>query len=357
MKCALLLFLLLCQASGIFAQKTYIVTGFFKSKYQGKVYLNHGSEVDSVYSNDGKFVFKGELRSLPEYSFVSVESKLQQGLAPFYIEGGSVSLEVDTLTKVLRTSKGERKSLMINVKVDKQSRTDKLIDSVSSLISESVKGITDAEVKNAEIQRHVLIFLSSKPNTIASAVILVNNVSSFSKEQAQDIYHELTEEIKRSEPGKRVFGYTIKQVPVVINEKIPDFAQTDVNGKVLSIQSLRGKYVLIDFWASWCLPCRQENPSVLAAYRKFKSKEFEILGISLDSEKENWLKAINTDQLSWLHVSDLNGWNNAVSKMFNIKSIPDNFLIDPNGKVLARGLRGEALEKRLAQIFLENKVE
>jgi len=355
MKRSLLILLLSLFMLKPFAQKPFTVTGLFNSKYQGKVYLRHGTEIDSVYSNDGKFTFKGKV-GVPEYSFVNIESKSEQVFTPFYIEGGNVSLAVDTLTKIVYTSKGERKILQVNAKLGKQSKTDKLIDSVSKLIAESIKGIQDAELRNIEIRKITLNFLSSEPNTIASAVILERNTRSFSKEQVREIYQKLSPEIQRTESGRNILGSTIKQVPITIGEKIPDFAQNNIKGEMISIQSLRGKYVLIDFWASWCIPCRHENPVVVKAYQQFRDKGFEVLGISLDDKKERWLKAIKDDKLSWLHVSDLNGWNNVVAKMFNIRSVPDNILIDRDGKVLARGLRGENLEKKLAEVFSDNKV-
>jgi peroxiredoxin len=350
MKRSLLILLLFLFMLTTFAQKPYTVTGVFKSKYKGKVYLWHGMERDSVYSNDGKFVFKGKV-GIPENSFVNVESKLQQGITPFYIEGGNISLEVDTFTTIVYTSKGARKSLDVNAKLDKQSETDKLIDSVSKLMAERIKEVQDTELKNIEIRKIVLNFLLSKPNTIASTVILERNTRSFSKEQVKEFYQNLSPEIKISQSGKNILGSTIKQLPMVIGEKIPDFEQSDIKGEKVSIQSLRGNYVLIDFWASWCVPCRKENPAVVAAYKKFKDKGFGILSVSLDDKKQNWLHAIKEDKLNWLHVSDLNGWNNEVAKRFNIRSIPDNILIDREGKILARSLRGDDLAKKLQEIF------
>ena len=137
----------------------------------------------------------------------------------------------------------------------------------------------------------------------------------------------------------------------LMGKTIPDFEQADLNGKMVNIKSLRGKYVLIDFWASWCGPCRGENPNVVNAYNKYKSKNFTVLGISLDKTKDAWVDAVKKDGLVWQQLSDLKFWSNAVAQQFGIQSIPQNYLIDPNGIVIGKNLRGEELEAKLASIL------
>ena len=136
---------------------------------------------------------------------------------------------------------------------------------------------------------------------------------------------------------------------LVVGADAYDFEQNDVNGKPVKLSDFKGKYVLIDFWASWCKPCRQENPNVVKAYQAYKDKNFEILGVSLDSDKNNWLKAIKDDGLTWTNVSDLKGWKNEVGELYAIKAVPTNYLISPEGKIIAKDLRGADLEKFLAE--------
>jgi len=138
-----------------------------------------------------------------------------------------------------------------------------------------------------------------------------------------------------------------------IGRDAPDFAMPDVSGKEIKLSSFKGKFVLVDFWASWCAPCRQENPNLVKAYHQFKDKNFTVLGVSLDrpGQKDNWVKAINDDKLAWTNVSDLQFWNSEVVSLYGFNGIPFNILVDPQGKVIAEGLRGQSLVAKLGEVL------
>ncbi len=165
------------------------------------------------------------------------------------------------------------------------------------------------------------------------------------------LYDKLDESAKQTEPGKKLARNLEILKKSRIGTQMTDFTQADTSGNPVKFSSFKGKYVLVDFWASWCGPCRAENPNVLKVYNAYKDKGFTVVGISLDDKAANWKKAIRDDKMPWVQLSDLKGWKNDISVSFGIQSIPGNLLIDPSGKIVARDLRGAMLENKLKELL------
>ncbi len=243
----------------------------------------------------------------------------------------------------------------------------KPINAKMDVLMAEYKGASEDDKKSEEYQKGIesrynaiqeemnevyLSFIKANPSSFMSVVVLNYYAGSNPEvEKIEPVFNQLSSEMKNTKEGK-TFASRIENLrKTSIGAIAPEFTQADPAGKEISLTSFRGKYLLIDFWASWCGPCRKENPNVVAAYNQYKDKNFEILGVSLDNKKDAWLGAIEKDGLTWPQVSDIGGWKNAVAQQYAVQSIPQNFLLDPSGKIIAKNLRGDELAAKLAELL------
>ncbi|UOE52863.1 AhpC/TSA family protein [Mucilaginibacter sp. SMC90] len=207
------------------------------------------------------------------------------------------------------------------------------------------KMIADFQAKNLE-------FAKTHPYSYFAPVALFGTAANDKTVTiAEDVFKTFSPAIQATDNGKTIKGFIEAHYRLKIGAAAPIFTQVNTAGKAVSLTSYKGKIVLIDFWASWCSPCRQEIPNLLSQYKMYKDKGFEILSVSLDSSRDKWLKAIQQEGMAWAQVSDLNGGNNSVARLYGVSGIPATFLVDRDGKLISTNLRGEDLNKKLAEIF------
>ncbi len=214
-----------------------------------------------------------------------------------------------------------------------------------------------------EFQDYVRNFIQTSSSPISCFLALNNYNQIFSPNDYQALLNNIVKRFPNHKGIAAIKEMTERQIALAkqksresqeadwVGKEAPELSLPDINGNEINLSSFKGKYVLVDFWASWCLPCRKENPNVVEAYNKYKDKNFTILGVSLDKEKDDWMNAIQKDKLSWTQVSDLQEWNSLAVSTFNFDGIPFNVLIDPNGKIIAESLRGEDLDKKLQEVL------
>ncbi|UKT64981.1 TlpA disulfide reductase family protein [Pedobacter mucosus] len=371
MKNTLIICLLLAYFGAIAQKKTeqtYLIRGQVKNAANQKVFLTGKNfyaplKDSTIVDMNGNFSFKGSVQEPQPVSLLLSDKKVAY---EFILANSQIELNGDFPKLVVSKASQSEDQRIYEVYLAEKLNFLKYRDQLQAPIEEAMARkdtlATSSLSKKAmgqlkdSVNKMYIKFIRQYPGSAVAVVFISSLANSLPVGNANG----LMAMIEKTNAGRYPSALRAREV---INSKMSrqpgaqmrDFAQPDSSGKAIKLSEYRGKYVLVDFWASWCKPCRAENPNVLKAYNRFKDKNFTIIGISLDDNRSAWLKAVKEDGLPWLQLSDLKGGDNEAGKLYGVTAIPSNFLMDPTGKIIAANLRGENLEKALEEAIHKTK--
>ena len=339
------------------AQSGYKVTGTVEGMPDGKAIIAtvNGSSLDTLAKADvknGSFEFTGNV-SEPTGAYIMVIG--QRGAIPFMLENANITVNAGQAGLTVTGSEGQKiydQFMAINtttqqeaMKLQQEYQAANGDQAKIQAIQEAyAKLMTDAQAKETEL-------IKANPDSYVSTFVIVSSMGQMEYEQLKERYNLLGEKAKASAQGKAIAAQIAKLESTAIGQIAPNFTITTPEGESISLYDIKGKVKLIDFWASWCGPCRGENPHVVEIYKEYHPKGLEIFGVSLDNNKEAWVKAIADDGLVWKHGSDLKGWQSAPAQLYSVSGIPHTVLLDENNKIIAKNLRGDELKQKIAELL------
>lgn len=339
------------------AQSGYKVTGTVEGMPDGKAIIAtvNGSSLDTLAKADvknGSFEFTGNV-SEPTGAYIMVIG--QRGAIPFMLENANITVNAGQAGLTVTGSEGQKiydQFMAINtttqqeaMKLQQEYQAANGDQAKMQAVQEAyAKLMTDAQAKETEL-------IKANPDSYVSTFVIVSSMGQMEYEQLKERYSLLGEKAKASAQGKAIAAQIAKLESTAIGQIAPNFTITTPEGESISLYDIKGKVKLIDFWASWCGPCRGENPHVVEIYKEYHPKGLEIFGVSLDNNKEAWVKAIADDGLVWKHGSDLKGWQSAPAQLYSVTGIPHTVLLDENNKIIAKNLRGDELKQKIAELL------
>ena len=339
------------------AQSGYKVTGTVEGMPDGKAIIAtvNGSSLDTLAKADvknGSFEFTGNV-SEPTGAYIMVIG--QRGAIPFMLENANITVNAGQAGLTVTGSEGQKiydQFMAINtttqqeaMKLQQEYQAANGDQAKMQAVQEAyAKLMTDAQAKETEL-------IKANPDSYVSTFVIVSSMGQMEYEQLKERYNLLGEKAKASAQGKAIAAQIAKLESTAIGQIAPNLTITTQEGESISLYDIKGKVKLIDFWASWCGPCRGENPHVVEIYKEYHPKGLEIFGVSLDNNKEAWVKAIADDGLVWKHGSDLKGWQSAPAQLYSVSGIPHTVLLDENNKIIAKNLRGDELKQKIAELL------